>query len=143
MVELWPNLNSNWKKRTRSSPLVLPASSEVNLKVNHGDIRDTSQALPMLQATLEQREAVAVAPIFRGQKRSSAQECTLQPNRPPWLLHAVLQQQQYYLHRLLLDQERPIKVVTRRTSFRSSFSQLDGQDGSMDKRDCPTTPNEK
>ena len=83
----------------RSSPLVLPASSEVNLKVNHGDIRDTSQALPMLQATLEQREAVAVAPIFRGQKRSSAQECTLQPNRPPWLLHAVLQQQQqqYYL----------------------------------------------
>ena len=36
-----------------------------------------------------------------------------------------------------------IKVVTRRASFRSSFSQLDGQDGSVDKSDCPTTPKEK
>ena len=60
---MWPNLNSNWKNRTRSSPLVLPASGEVNFKVNHGNIHDTSQALPMHQATLEQRETIAVAPV--------------------------------------------------------------------------------
>ena len=38
---------------------------------------------------------------------------------------------------------RSIKVVTRRASFRSSFSQLDGQDSSVDESDCPTTPKEK
>ena len=75
--------------------MVLPASGEVNLKVNHGDILVTSQALPMPRATLKQREAVG------GRKRSSAQECVLQPTRHPWLLHAVLQQQQHYLCRLL------------------------------------------
>ena len=37
---------------------------------------------------------------------------------------------------------RSIKVVTRRASFRSSFSQLDGQDSSVDESDCPTTPKE-
>ena len=47
----------------RSSPLVLPASGEVNLKVNHSDTRDTSQALAMHPATLEQRETIAVAPV--------------------------------------------------------------------------------
>ena len=52
----------------RSSPLVLPASGEVNFKVNHGNIRDTSQALPMHQATLEQRETIAVAPVVEGRK---------------------------------------------------------------------------
>ena len=68
---------------------------------------------PGLRATLVQREAVAVAPVVGGRKRSSAQECVLQPTRPPWLVHAVLQQQQHYLcrllhlFRLLLDQQRP------------------------------------
>ena len=37
---------------------------------------------------------------------------------------------------------RLIKVITRRASFRSSFSQLDGQDSSVDESDCPTTPKE-
>ena len=37
---------------------------------------------------------------------------------------------------------RLIKVVTRRTSFRPSFFQLDGQDSSIDESDCPTTPKE-
>ena len=58
------------KNQTTSSQLDLLASGEVNLKVNHGDTRDTSQ-------------------------------------------------------------------------FRSSFSQLHGQDGSVDESDCPTTPKEK
>ena len=47
------------KNRTTSSYLDLLASGEVNLKVNHGNIRITSQALPMPRATPEQREAVA------------------------------------------------------------------------------------
>ena len=34
---------------------------------------------------------------------------------------------------------RLIKVVTRRTSHRSSFSQLDGQDNSVDDSDCSAT----
>ena len=95
--EWWPNLNSNWKNQTRPSPLVLPDSDEVNLKVNHGDIRVTSQALPMPRAIPKQREAVAVTPVAGGRKRSSAQECAQQPTRHPWQLHAVLHQQQQYL----------------------------------------------
>ena len=94
---MWPNLNSNWKNQTSSFPLVLPASGEVNLKVNHGDIRITSQALPMPRATPEQREAIAVAPLVGGRKRLSAQECAPQPTRHPWQLHAILHQQQQYL----------------------------------------------
>ena len=101
MAESWPNSNSNWKNRTTSSQLDLPAPGVVNLMVKHGDIRNTSQALPVHQATLEQRETIAVAPVVEGRKRSSAQECVLQPTRHPWLLHAVLQQQQHYLCRLL------------------------------------------
>ena len=51
------------KNRTTSSYLDLLASGEVNLKVNHSDTRDTSQALAMHPATLEQRETIAVAPV--------------------------------------------------------------------------------
>ena len=34
---------------------------------------------------------------------------------------------------------RLVKVVTRRASYRSSFSQLDGQDNSVDDSDCSAT----
>ena len=108
--------------------------------MNHGDIRITSQALPMPRANPEQREAVVIALVVEGRKLLSAHDCAPQLTRHPWQLHAALHQQHQYLCRSCAPPPPPtgptttrlIKVVTKRTSHWSSFSQLDGQDNSVD-----------
>ena len=135
-------MNSNWTHRTRPSPLVLPASGDANPKVHQDNIRVTTKAPPMPRVTLEQREAVAAGLVIGGRKRLcaaahqaslAAARCTVSttaipmppPTPPPPPTGPTT--------------TRLIKAVSRRTSYRSSFSQLDGQDNSVDENDCSTT----
>ena len=77
----WLNLSSN---RTNRWPPWLP-------NVNHGAIRVTNHAPPIMhQVTQEQREAAAVGPVVRAQKRSSDLDCEPQLTRHRWQLLAAL-----------------------------------------------------